>query len=116
MRVFNTHPAPDFLVTARVLQEVREYLPVLAAKKKLSAPEMTAIVSLLPLRQYPGDAYAAFIPQATELVGDRDPDDVETLALAFAMEAPIWTNDRDFEGVRVTTYTTAALLALPGGG
>lgn len=112
MRVFLTRPAPDFLITMEALREVREYLPVLAVKKKLSAAEMTAIVNLLPLHEHPRDAYAAFIPKARQLIGHRDPDDVETLALALTIDAPIWTNDRDFENTGITTYTTAAILTL----
>ncbi len=49
---------------------------------------------------------------AQSLIGERDPDDVDTLALSLALETPLWTNDRDFEGTGVTTFTTAALLAL----
>lgn len=114
IRVFLAQPAPDFLITSEVFQEVREYLPRLAEKKRLNAEEMLAIVTLLPLRECARDVYAESIPQAERLIGDRDPDDVETLALALALKVPLWTNDRDFNGLGVTTYTTAALLALLG--
>jgi len=46
------------------------------------------------------------------LIGERDPDDVDLLALALKLDIPIWTNDRDFEKTGVATYTTAQLLSL----
>lgn len=111
IRIFLTQPAPDFLITAEVLREVREYLPRLAEKKRLNAEEMLAIITLLPLQECARDVYAGCIPQAERLIGGRDHDDVETLALALALGLPLWTNDRDFGGLGVTTYTTAVLLA-----
>lgn len=112
IRVFLAQPTTDFAVTAEALGEVQEYLPKLAEKKRLKAADMLAIVTLLPVRECPRDVYEERIPQAQRLIGDRDPDDVDTLALALALQAPIWTNDNDFEDTGVTTYTTATLLAL----
>jgi predicted nucleic acid-binding protein len=40
----------------------------------------------------------------------RDSDDWPTVALALALEADIWTHDRDFFGCGVATWTTETLL------
>ena len=40
----------------------------------------------------------------------RDPDDAPTVALALLLEADIWTNDADFLGCGVATWTTETLL------
>jgi predicted nucleic acid-binding protein len=42
----------------------------------------------------------------------RDPDDAHVLALALALEIPIWSNDRDFEISGVTCYSTEQMLRL----
>lgn len=112
MQIFLSRCATDFAVTEAVLREVKEYVPILADRKGLNAGEMLAILALLPLTQHPKALYEAHLPQARNLIGARDPDDVETAALALALDSPIWTNDRDFEGLGFTIYTTAALLEI----
>ncbi|HWE61923.1 MAG TPA: PIN domain-containing protein, partial [Chloroflexota bacterium] len=41
----------------------------------------------------------------------RDPDDWPTVALALALDAGIWTQDADFLGCGLPTWTTDTLLA-----
>ena len=41
----------------------------------------------------------------------RDPDDWHTVALALALQADIWTQDKDFLGCGVATWTTETLQA-----
>jgi predicted nucleic acid-binding protein len=43
---------------------------------------------------------------------DRDPDDIDLLALSLKLKIPIWSNDRDFESVGVSWFTTRKLLQL----
>lgn len=40
----------------------------------------------------------------------RDPDDWHTVALALTLNADIWTQDKDFLGCGVATWTTDTLL------
>jgi predicted nucleic acid-binding protein len=47
---------------------------------------------------------------ARERLRERDPEDAHALALAWTLELPLWSNDRDFEGQAVKRYTTATLL------
>jgi len=39
-------------------------------------------------------------------IESRDPDDWPILATALALECPIWTEDQDFFGAGVPTWTT----------
>jgi len=55
-------------------------------------------------------SYAPALSQARRLIGRRDPEDIDILALALHFEIPIWSNDRDLEGVGIEQYTTATLL------
>jgi len=54
--------------------------------------------------------YARKVPEAQRRSGRRDPNDVDILALALHVSAPLWSNDNDFEDAGVEWYTTAELL------
>lgn len=41
--------------------------------------------------------------------GVRDPDDWPTLAAALLLECAIWTEDQDFFGSEIPTWTTATV-------
>ena len=67
-------------------------------------------LELLPLRPYPARSYRATMLEATRRIGSRDPDDVDVLALALQLRAPLWSNDRDFDRTGVEQMTTADVL------
>jgi predicted nucleic acid-binding protein len=48
--------------------------------------------------------------RARDLIGSRDQDDVQLLALALCRHLTVWSNDSDFEDVGVEWATTAKLL------
>ena len=50
---------------------------------------------------------AIFESHARERLADRDPDDWPILASALAIGCPIWTEDTDFFGCGVPTWTTS---------
>ena len=51
--------------------------------------------------------YQAKKPTALARIGPRAPDDWPVLACALLLNCPIWTEDRDFFGTGVATWTTA---------
>lgn len=53
--------------------------------------------------------YASFEHEARQRI-PRDPDDWPIVALALALDADIWTQDGDFLGCGVATWTTDTLL------
>ena len=53
------------------------------------------------------EVYSQFESTARERLGDRDPDDWPILAAALAIGCPIWTEDTDFFGCGVPTWTTS---------
>jgi predicted nucleic acid-binding protein len=55
------------------------------------------------------DVYGDFEAEARERLGARDPDDWPILALALALACPIWTEDTDFFGCGVATWTSASI-------
>jgi predicted nucleic acid-binding protein len=90
--------------------EVAEYLPLMATKYKLQIELVEMQWKLLPLRIHPLRAYQARLSQAIEDLKHRDPEDAHALALARSLGLPIWSNDRDFQSVKVDCYSTARLL------
>jgi predicted nucleic acid-binding protein len=58
----------------------------------------------------PTESYAQFEEEARRLIGERDPEDWPTVALALALGLPVWTQDRDFETSGLRVYSTGQLL------
>jgi predicted nucleic acid-binding protein len=50
--------------------------------------------------------YGEFETEARERLGKRDPDDWPLLASALALQCPVWTEDTDFFGCGVATWTS----------
>ena len=52
------------------------------------------------------ETYSRHEAIARKLIGQRDVDDWPVLACALALGCPIWTEDTDFFGCGVATWTT----------
>jgi predicted nucleic acid-binding protein len=105
------HPEIDELLTAEpTLAEVQEYAVILARKRRLSLDTLLLAVAALPVTVVEQATYSSSLPQARKLIANRDPDDVDVLALALQGDLPVWSNDNDFEETGVEWYTTAELL------
>jgi predicted nucleic acid-binding protein len=53
------------------------------------------------------ELYKPLQEKALARVGDRDPDDWPALACALMLNCPVWTEDADFFGTGVATWTTS---------
>ena len=105
------HPdVEEVLTPGPVLDEVYEYVREFAAKKGL--PEVLLLLTLisLPVKVVDRKDYMQSLAEASRRMKDRDPDDVDLLALALQFDVCVWSNDNDFKGTGVTWYTTAQLM------
>jgi predicted nucleic acid-binding protein len=103
------------VVTTEVnLTEVQAYLPSMAEAYAFDLTEVEEALAALPVKIYSERQYRSRIPQTQRYLQRRDPDDVALAALAFKLEIPIWSNDRDFEGLPFDVYPTAKLLKVLG--
>lgn len=95
-------------IPAHCVGEVREYLPSLCARRNWElSPSLDLLDTLLTLVRVVDDSFCAdFEEQARRRIGSRDIDDWPVVALALSLEAPIWTEDTDFFGSGVATWTT----------
>lgn len=110
-RLVLRHPKiQEVLTTAHTFSEVEEYAPVLAEQRGLPADVVILAVAALPVVIIERTRYAKKLPAALRRIGGRDPADAELLALALQFKIPVWSNDKDFNGLNVDLFTTADLL------
>lgn len=111
LRVFS-----NFDVIVHIAQfnvdEVREYLPHMAEKYKISRELVETQWKLLPVRVHREVSYQRELKKAVKDLAKRDPEDAHALALARHLGLSIWSNDRDLVGLGVECLPTARLLAL----
>lgn len=110
-RLILSHPQiTEIFTTESIIGEVQEYAPLLGAKKRLRADLLLLTVAALPVTVVGSREYAKSMPEAIKRIGRRDRDDADLLGLSLHFEVPIWSNDRDFEGVAMKVFTTETLL------
>jgi predicted nucleic acid-binding protein len=102
-----------FLAPEVAFDDVQEHLAsVLTKRDELNAlhPALEKLTKLrLVVRAVDSSEYEVMKPAALARIGPRDPDDWPILACALALNCPIWTEDRDFFGTGVATWTTASV-------
>jgi predicted nucleic acid-binding protein len=110
-RLIVEHPQVEEILTVeQIVGEVEEYAGFLARKKRLAVDVVLLAVAALPVTVVEPARYAAAIPEARRRIAQRDPDDVELLALALTFNIPVWSNDKDFDDVSVEWLRTEELL------
>ena len=100
----------EVFTASATFNEVQEYAAILAQKRQLAADALLLAAAALPVTLVDLETYSRALPRARKLIGRRDPDDVDVLALALHLKVPLWSNDNDFEDCGVEWYPTAELL------
>lgn len=98
----------EFLAPDVAFIEARKHLPRVLAKRGTPAePAMGLLEALGKVVQEIGfETYAASEEIARRRLAGRDPEDWPVLATALVFNCPIWTEDMDFFGAGVATWTT----------
>ncbi|MGA7218310.1 MAG: PIN domain-containing protein [Candidatus Sulfotelmatobacter sp.] len=107
--VLHTHCGEvSFFVPESAYAEAAEHLTVLVEKHGGDPKKaLTLLRTLSRLVEVMGlEVYAEFETEARERLARRDPDDWPILACALALRCPIWTEDTDFFGCGVATWTS----------
>jgi len=88
--------------------DARKYLPALLEKRGVaSGPAMTVLDALESIvRPLELGVYAGLQTQALQRIAMRDADDWPVLACAMAVGCPVWTEDADFFGTGIATWTS----------
>ena len=99
----------SFFVPDVAYAEAEEHLPALVTRRGGDPDKALRFLRLLGglVDLIGNEVYSQFESTARERLGDRDPDDWPILAAALAIGCPIWTEDTDFFGCGVPTWTTS---------
>jgi len=98
----------SFLVPEAAFAEAEEHLEELVVRRGGDPEKALALLRALGrvVELIGGDVYGEFEAEARERLGQRDPEDWPILASALALKCPIWTEDTDFFGCGVATWTS----------
>lgn len=88
--------------------DARKYLPALLKKRGVDADVAMLVLDRLEGVVQPIDLefYAGMQQQALRRIAQRDADDWPVLACAMTLGCPVWTEDADFFGTGVATWTS----------
>lgn len=88
--------------------DARKYLPALLEKRGVHSESAMAVLDALESLVWPLElgVYEGFKMQALQRIAMRDADDWPVLACAIAIGCPMWTEDADFFGTGVATWTS----------
>ena len=112
------HASVRLVAPIVTLEDPYSYLPAILKKRGLPADSAIEILNRLPeLIEFVNiDSYSATEQIARLRLGRRDPDDWPIVALAITLDCPVWTEDQDFFGTGLPTWTTETVeifLRLP---
>ena len=97
--------------------DARKYLPALLTKRGVDPIPAMLVLDALERIVHPVDmeVYGGLQQQALRRIEMRDADDWPVLACAMVLGCPVWTEDADFFGTGVATWTTDRIALYLGG-
>jgi predicted nucleic acid-binding protein len=88
--------------------DARKYLSVIAQERKFNPLPGLAVLEEIAriVESVEVSLYAEFEAPARLRIATRDPDDWPIVATSLLLDCPVWTEDQDFFGSGVATWTT----------
>ena len=107
----------SFFAPDTAYAEAREHLPALLLKRGVPAAAALATLDALEVlvRPIAAEMYQQQEQQALARIRERDPDDWPAVACALILGCPVWTEDADFFGTGIATWTTSRVKLYLGG-
>ena len=96
------------------IEEIKEYIPYFSSKYNIEEHLLLGQLQMMPLIIKDENFYQSQIKKTEKYLKDRDPDDIHLGALAFKLQIPIWSNDKDLNQLPIDVYPTAKLLKICG--
>lgn len=89
-------------------EEARKYVPEIAKHKEIPSDLSMSFLEKIQLMLEIVDSgsYEPFEAMARSRIDSRDPNDWPVVATALLLNLPIWTEDQDFFGAGIPTWTT----------
>jgi predicted nucleic acid-binding protein len=89
-------------------EDAKKYLPLLFEKRKLPVQEALDVLENLTclINLVDRSLYEMYELEAKQRIAARDINDWSIVAIALMLNCPIWTEDADFFGAGVATWTS----------
>jgi predicted nucleic acid-binding protein len=106
--IFDNAATVKFFAPDVAYADARKYLPALLKKRGVDSSAAMLVLDRLEGVVQPIDVelYEGMQQQALQRIAVRDADDWPVLACAMTLVCPVWTEDADFFGTGVATWTS----------
>ena len=106
--IFDNAATVKFFAPDVAYADARKYLPALLEKRGVDANAAMLMLDRLECVVQPIDVelYEGMQQQTLQRIAVRDADDWPVLASAMTLGCPVWTEDADFFGTGVPTWTS----------
>ncbi len=97
-----------FYAVDRSFADARRYLVELSTRHNLSPEAVLRVIDQVAelIRTVEPQEYELFEVESRERIESRDAADWPILAACLLLDCPVWTEDQDFFGMGVATWTT----------
>lgn len=90
---------------------MKKYIPLISTKTDISEIDLLTIFERTPIIASQSFEYDSMQEQASKMIAQRDPKDVDILALALQFNIPIWSEDKDLISLKeIEVLTTADMF------
>lgn len=98
----------DFFTPDVAFEDARRYLPEILQRRGIASDSALIVLECLEqiVQSLPEEYYNSFQKQSLHRIAARDPDDWPIVACSLALNCPVWTEDMDFFGTGIATWTT----------
>ena len=106
--IFDNAETVKFFAPDVAYADARKYLPALLKKRGVDANAAILVLDCLEgiIQSIDAELYKGMQLPALQRIAVRDADDWPVLACAMALGCPVWTEDADFFGTGVATWTS----------
>ena len=106
--IFDSVITVKFVAPDIAYADARKYLPALLKKRGVDSSAGMLVLDRLEgvVQSIDAELYAGMQQQALQRIAVRDADDWPVLACAMTLGCPVWTEDADFFGTGVATWTS----------
>ena len=106
--IFENAATVKFFAPDVAYADARKYLPALLKKRGVDSSAAMLVLDRLEgvVQSIDAELYAGMQQQALQRIAVRDADDWPVLACAMTLGCPVWTEDADFFGTGVATWTS----------
>lgn len=106
--IFGNLQTVKFFAPDIAYADARKYLPALLKKRGVDATAAMLVLDRLEgiVQSIDVELYDGMQQQALQRIAARDADDWPVLACAMTLGCPVWTEDADFFGTGVATWTS----------